>query len=456
MCHAVVYAECCRGTQAKFSAVRGEIECICTDHLEVGNQVKIWECIRGHYSYYLVFDVKAVLNFEEAVRVYHFCMNDLEASKEATCEPFKCLPGWSGSLCEIEVHGRNIKQKKAVEKMPSTLYIGCFKYVNCVERSYAANLDECINFCKQYPIYRLVICMRTPLRQFQNGSECFCSTEVDELLESSMCNSTCADGKACGGAHFYSVYSSSSSFLHNLNCQILVEDLVGCYSDEKINLEKAKDHFKDDYMTFAYCLSFCREHKSDHVALKNSSMCVCGYLFDLFAPSDQVHISKCDVLCRDDPTKNCGSTHAFSVYKAFSFYQSESVDTSSHFCMNNMQANFCHPGMCDDGWTGIFCNERDCSKSNGNCEDSTCISVTVNGHQRNECHSHEIKGANNWCNVELEIELEFTNIPMVTQAIYFYTLNRAIIRWGECLDLNNITGLKVVQKIRVCVRTTSR
>ncbi|ESO08296.1 hypothetical protein HELRODRAFT_184072 [Helobdella robusta] len=316
------YVDCgkqCKSKNFKFSAVKAEIECYCSNEFVVNNQISISECRKGHYKYYLVYDVDSDVIFEEATKVYHFCKNDLEISEEWNCESFKCLSNCSGSLCEID----------AIQEMPPILYIGCFMYANCIEKSHVTSLDECIVFCKQHLISYLIFSMR-------NGHECYCSTHADVLLDSSMCNVTCgSDKKACGGLTLYSVYSS----------KMLLEDIVGCYSAEKINLEKAKIYFEDDYMTFTYCLSFCREHKSDHVALKNASMCVCGYLLDLFAPSDQVHISKCNMPCRDDSTKNCGATQAFSVYK-------------------------------------------DCSKLNGLCDPLTqCIGVIVNGQQRNECRS---------------------------------------------------------------------
>ncbi|ESN95777.1 hypothetical protein HELRODRAFT_178958 [Helobdella robusta] len=100
--------------------------------------------------------------------------------------------------------------------------------------------------------------------------------------------------------------------------------------------------------------------------------------------------------CKNEKGKTCGSDDTFSLYKRRNLFNHRNNPVNYHFCMNEEEiSSGCQAGQCMAGWTGEFCDKRDCSEDKGACgPNATCRSFHRAESDITECQYPDNYGLN--------------------------------------------------------------
>ncbi|ESN95552.1 hypothetical protein HELRODRAFT_179328 [Helobdella robusta] len=216
----------------------------------------------------------------------------------------------------------------------------------------------------------------------KEGNICHCGVKVDEATSTSQCHFECFNENC--NAYVNKAYAVFS-LLQN------VESLVGCFTEDT----QTQSDANLSSFSFQSCLNHCRnENLTFMVINKSKNICSCLTSVNF---QEQVDIDHCTERC--DGAKHCGGPAHVAVYKVQSHYNYFTNYEKLNFCLNSNNNNirvtcnettgvcnnhnnqssavtvpsnkeessFCKPGVCEKGWKGILCTERDCKANNGNC-----------------------------------------------------------------------------------------
>ncbi|ESN97483.1 hypothetical protein HELRODRAFT_177906 [Helobdella robusta] len=244
------------------------------------------------------------------------------------------------SIAEIEVFGDETLTHVYT-------YIGCFAVFKGQKIIGDYSFSSCVSECQKRAKANIVFA-------FKKRTLCYYGAEPEEKVPQRYCHLAC-DGsvedsqKICGGNRFYSVYSGI----------VTEKTLMGCFRQMKY--ERGAKHHKieiNPLTPYGSCLLMCKKMQPQHFAIKNGKQCLCG---NLFLPNELLPLSKCDVVCVDNPKKSCGGRDSYSVYSIFNVYNFSEPPRVNRFCMNEEPFNneTCVPGKCQNGWSGPLCDETD-------------------------------------------------------------------------------------------------
>ncbi|ESN99974.1 hypothetical protein HELRODRAFT_176275 [Helobdella robusta] len=261
-------------------------------------------------------------------------------------------------------------------------YIGCYKFILPTRHSIVDSVSTCQKHCREE---------RNNLLALKNGSQCYCTTRLDSAVSSSHCNVSCSAGDDCGGREVFSVYKGKPRVMH--------DDLFA----SNLNWTKQFILRSNVSHTLEACAHFCIEINITHFTNMIDGECNCLHDYDDFTPSRSQLI--CDHYCPEDRNEICGCRYAgdvdnnnilygtrfqydfqrgTSAYSHCSHDGSVAERTKLNTTANIYEIKSCK--VCDEGWKGDSCRERDCTTNNGGCgSEMKCVVSTVNEFQYTEC-----------------------------------------------------------------------
>ncbi|ESN95785.1 hypothetical protein HELRODRAFT_178965 [Helobdella robusta] len=241
-------------------------------------------------------------------------------------------------------------------------YIGCYAFV-------------VYSFVK--PVYRLNICVKfcgedkkSYLFGLNNGTMCFCVEKASYPVTSKLCNMSCSDGvEKCGGKQFYSVYQTNPA---KLNERALVDAGSVVPDDAKVF-----EHLNS--LTIELCMRICAENFFSLAYLTAADECKCSSRDKETCGHPNNYEQNCNVYCRGNDAQKCVGT-----------YLEIQTGQSVYIHCGNKNIELKRLTRCDiacgDGWSGAFCDKRDCAAYNGHCGDHlNCNVVKLIGKSYSEC-----------------------------------------------------------------------
>ncbi|ESN97962.1 hypothetical protein HELRODRAFT_177633 [Helobdella robusta] len=319
------------------------------------------------------------------------------------------------TFSEVEVYGAGYNLK------PFS-YVGCFEKFDRFNSSQDVNHgndENCRKYCAGFNVENFIFALHK--RKF-----CVCGKDADVQMDMT----TCED--------HYEVFSD------HLN----KPSYLGCFNNDAIESRAQSKEEANMDSPFKSCLLYCSVYQFEEFAIKvvnfastrtglatnfflfflgafkflcpescsvqsgatytyvctlkqdtrrsnqDGKYCVCGDR--LFAGNQQIDSSLCQMKCKSENWKTCGSADTFSLYKRQNMFNYRNNPVNYHFCMNEKEvASDCEPGHCTAGWTGELCDKRNCPVENGACGvNAICTQYNWAGSEIPECKYPENYGLN--------------------------------------------------------------
>ncbi|ESO04452.1 hypothetical protein HELRODRAFT_191777 [Helobdella robusta] len=238
------------------------------------------------------------------------------------------LPTNAMTFVELEVYG--------FENL-ATKFFGCFKSFQTITSFNDTSVGACLNICKRFNFQYSSV---------KEDRKCLCGDELELFPPTAAC---------------------FSNFVYLAKPLALKPIYLGCYND---NSDRDL-FFGSNLETLESCFQYCLQNNFTVAGFQYDSYCFCGFSFGKYNRNLE---SDC-------------SGFSNSIYFFCETFGLNKSCSDIYHCSS--QANLgpgmmCPSQICEPGWIGDSCNERDCSVNNGGCGIHECVlfeieSTTITG-----------------------------------------------------------------------------